>query len=142
MKTTLYWNSNYKMGIPELDEQHKTLFNIYLKLDEIYKSGFSPNNDYIWSVLTQLKSYARKHIITEENILRKASYPEYEEQCNNHELFLRMIHQFTVELSYENPLIIENLLLFVKKWLISHILKEDRKYKECVILYLISKEKK
>jgi len=137
MATTLIWNSRFEMGIPILDEQHKTLFGIYLELEELLTDSVIVK-EKIWYVIQRLQAYTRYHFVTEENLLREASYKDLEKQVENHKLFIRLSKQFTQELHYLNPLILENMVIFIKKWLLSHILKEDRMYMECVVLYLQS----
>ena len=141
MATTLIWNSRFEMGIPILDEQHKTLFGIYLELDELQHLDSIKVNEKIIDVIKRLQDYTVNHFNTEENILREASYVDLEKQMDSHALFIRLSNQFTIELSYLNPLILENMVIFIKKWLFSHILKEDRKYMECVVQYLQTKER-
>jgi len=138
MTTTLLWKTSYEMGIPVLDEQHKTLFSIYLELDKLQHAQPSPSKDSIWQMVQQLQDYTQFHFREEEALLQKASYPDFDDQHNEHELFSRLIIQFKIEFDYDNPLIIENILQFVKKWLISHILKKDWKYRECVLNHLKS----
>jgi len=136
MATTLFWNSRFEMGIPILDEQHKMLFAIYLELDKLQKEDPITAKEKIWDVIQRLQAYIRYHFITEENLLQKASFQELKKHVQSHELFTRLIKQFTIELSYNNLLLLDNLVIFIKKWLLSHILKEDRNYMECVIQYL------
>lgn len=136
MVTTLFWNSRFEMGIPILDEQHKTLFGIYFELDKLQQGDPVTAKEKIWDIIQRLQAYTRYHFITEENLLRKASFQELEKHVQSHELFTRLMKQFTIELSYNNLFILENLVIFIKKWLMSHILKEDHKYMECVVQYL------
>lgn len=140
MATTLFWNSRFEMGIPTLDEQHKTLFGIYLELDKLQHTDPVIVKEKIWDVIERLQDYTRYHFVTEENLLREASFEDLEKQVQSHALFIRLSKQFTLELNYLNPLILENMVIFIKKWLLSHILKEDRTYMECVVQYLQSKE--
>lgn len=141
MATTLNWNSRFEMGIPILDEQHKTLFGIYLELDSLQHLDSINVNEKIQDVIKHLQDYTINHFNTEENLLREASYEDLEKQVESHALFIRLSNQFTIELSYLNPLILENMVIFIKKWLFSHILKEDRKYMDCVVQYLQTKER-
>lgn len=140
MATTLIWNSRFEMGIPILDEQHKTLFGIYQELDELQHLDPALVNEKIQDVIQRLQDYTLSHFNTEENLLREASYQDLEKQVHSHATFIRLSNQFNIELSYLNPLILENMVIFIKKWLFSHILKEDRKYMECVVQYLQTKE--
>lgn len=136
MTNILQWDSSFEMGIPILDLQHKILFGIYLELAQLQQTQSSPSKESIWQLVQKLQDYTQFHFQEEEMLLLESSYPDYESQHNEHEMFSRLIGQFKIELDYENPLIVENILLFVKKWLISHILKKDVKYKECVLNHL------
>jgi len=140
MGTTLFWNSRFEMGIPILDEQHKTLFGIYLEMEELLHTDTNIVKEKLWYVIQRLQEYTRFHFVTEENLLREASFKDLEKQVQSHALFIRLSKQFALELQYINPLILENMVLFIKKWLLSHVLKEDRAYMECVVEYLQSKE--
>jgi hemerythrin-like metal-binding protein len=139
MTTTLHWENRFNLGIPVLDEQHQALFGIYLELDEQQEKAAALDKKKIGTLLEKLEAYAQYHFTTEEELLRQASYVDYQKQCDGHGLFIKQINQFAHEVNYENPLILESLLNFIKKWLMSHILKEDRKYMECLLDFLNSK---
>jgi hemerythrin len=139
MTTTLFWENRFNLGIQVLDEQHQALFGIYLELDEQQENGAQLDKVKIVTLLKHLESYAQYHFTIEEELLRQASYIDYQKQCDSHRLFIKQIDQFAHEVNYENPLILESLLIFIKKWLMSHILKEDRKYMDCLLSFQHSK---
>lgn len=124
------------MGIPSIDEQHQYLFSVYLSLDEMQKESGQFDKVRAKELLVHLEEYARFHFSTEEDLLLEAGYEGYEKQCRSHRLFGKTIGEFAQELSYENPHYFENILVFIKKWLISHILKEDREYRESLLAFL------
>lgn len=136
MTSTLLWNEAFSLGIPEIDTQHQYLFSIYHSLDEIQNETAQFDRVKAMELLKHLEEYAKFHFSTEEQLLQQAGCSEYEKQCKSHALFSKTIGEFAKELSYENPHYFENLLIFIKKWLISHILKQDRAYRACLLAYL------
>lgn len=129
---TRSWNNAYKLGIPMIDRQHEQLFNIYDKLVSMYDLEGRAYNEEIQSILHELEDYFKAHFKAEEELLKKSDYPDIEAHILEHESFIRRIDQFVLSYRSDNPSLGTNMLDFLKKWLVTHIMQTDLAYKEFV----------
>jgi len=123
----LPWESDYKIGHRQMDAQHLVLFSILNQLD----ININADLDYgsLIDILTAMKAYVSLHFANEEEVMRKAGYPQLTEHCQTHRTFLRQVASYEKSLSPDNAL--ETALKVrstVMTWLIDHILTVDADY--------------
>ena len=79
------WNDTYSIGVPEIDEQHKVLFECIERLEapqDEQQRGLS-----MYYVMEQLKDYVRVHFAVEEIVMRLFDYPGLEAHAKEHRAF-------------------------------------------------------
>ena len=118
------WNDEYSIGIVEIDEQHKKLF----ELSEILNEATEINE--IKDILLFLKEYMQFHFNTEESMMRKYNYELIEEHKKLHDDLKEKVTGYIELYFLGNYSFIEELEEVVQEWIYEHILEEDRKYKE------------
>ncbi|MDR2688228.1 MAG: bacteriohemerythrin [Azoarcus sp.] len=120
------WSEKYSVGIPEIDEQHKALFDLIEKIHTaiMEHKGTKASTE----VLDELVDYTRVHFALEQSLMRMGKYPDYDNHCVlHHDLVAEVValqekvHSGTASISFE-------LLHFLRNWLAKHILIEDKKY--------------
>ena len=122
----LKWNDDYSVNNEELDSHHRKLISILNGLyDECLKAD---TDDCTGLKLDELLAYADYHFKAEEQYMRLIQYFEIEAHIELHNGFAfkleelkRIPHLSQLELTKE-------LITFIGKWLLNHVLKEDRKY--------------
>ncbi len=120
------WQDFYSVGIPEIDEQHRTLFTMINELAEcIEGSGVSAacRED-----TTRLLDYTRFHFQQEEKMLSGFGYGRLEEQRSEHARLLSELGKLVAAGAGERPGA-QSPSEFFKDWLIDHTLLEDRRFK-------------
>jgi len=123
----LEWSDKYLTGISSIDVEHKNLFVITNVLyDNVNTSGAETN---IIPVLTALGEYVKKHFASEELAMRHAEYPGIAEHIEKHRAIDRKVQAF-IEQCNDDPDAVDTkeLLEFLKRWLVSHVLKNDMGY--------------
>lgn len=118
------WNDEYSIGIVEIDEQHKKLF----ELSEILNEATEINE--IKDILLFLEEYMQFHFNTEESMMRKYNYELIEEHKKLHDDLKEEVTGYIELYFLGNYSFIEELEEVVQEWIYEHILEEDRKYKE------------
>ena len=124
------WKEEYLTHVKELDEQHRKLVelinNLYADLLECQ------NNDQKQSLvnrlLEELIEYSVYHFTAEENLLLQYEYPRYELHVEEHERFKSQVAQFMKDQSEAERALPFPLVVFLRDWLISHVLTEDKQY--------------
>ena len=118
------WNDEYSIGIVEIDEQHKKLF----ELSEILNEATEINE--IKDILLFLEEYMQFHFNTEESMMRKYNYELIEEHKKLHDDLKEKVTGYIELYFLGNYSFIEELEEVVQEWIYEHILEEDRKYKQ------------
>jgi hemerythrin-like metal-binding protein len=121
------WNSQYSVGVSEIDTQHKELMNILNDL--IYHSNRNKNDEKIYfdKIKDMAEEYIIKHFETEENILSKTNYERLEEHKLEHKNFLKEIKRIIEEIDNDkSKMTLSNIAEWIKEWLLNHIKTYDK----------------
>lgn len=133
-----YWNDNLCIGNSEIDHQHKALFKIAEKAEQLMndcKSYTMSQKDVekqqrvLQETIKYLKSYAATHFSAEETFQLEIEYENYEAHKKIHDTFLTELNQMEEEI-YKNNFSDESvgkLLDWFSAWLYNHIMREDQK---------------
>jgi hemerythrin-like metal-binding protein len=121
------WNSDYSVGINELDSHHKKLFDILDGLFTLMSEGAEDKS--IIKVLDEFLDYTHYHFDEEEKIMSKMGYPDIEQHKRLHRELIQTLKEF--QSSAQN-----GMAIFVAtkvantgmEWLKNHILTVDHKY--------------
>jgi len=125
--TMIAWNDDFALGLPEIDDQHKTLFDIMNRLWSAIVTRAS--TEQMLSILGDLEQYTQSHFTAEETFMRVINYPDFDKHKKAHVGFIQ-------RLAAEKKAVAEgkhfslDLLNFLKDWLVSHIQVMDRAYAE------------
>lgn len=124
------WNDAYSVGVPHLDQEHKTILLIINLLIEHHSDG--PDPDFLQDVLTDLGAYAARHFQHEESLLEACGYPDLAAHKREHQAFRQEIdaHRSLLTASPMGQNVVpEDLYRFLVEWWNDHILEADRKYR-------------
>ncbi len=118
------WDKAYSIGIPEIDEQHKQLFDC---IDRLEAAGDDRQRELaVYFVMEQLTDYVRIHFAVEEIVMRLFDYPGLDAHVAEHRAFEARLKEF------EGTELIEDVHAqaahFLREWLVKHIQGSDRRY--------------
>ncbi len=120
------WNDQYSLDIQEIDEQHKVLVNL---INSVYDGmAERKGREHIGQILDQLIEYTRTHFAVEECLLRIFGYPGYEAHKQLHDNLVHKVVQMRDNYMAGRDQTGMELLDFLKTWLTSHILHNDKDY--------------
>ena len=124
------WKDLYSCYIPEIDQQHKRLFELGNQLYTLaLREDVEEHHDKIKMILTELHAYTVYHFEFEEALLASYKYPKLVEHQAEHQFFVQKLSTFEVDLFHQNMKeIILKLIMFVSEWISNHIVIEDKKY--------------
>ena len=118
------WNKKYAIGHDRIDFEHQIFVDLIAKIDDASK--VEKNEHYIGRLLEELLAYTKFHFISEENIMYSISYPDYEVHKRHHRELLEQYNRKMIEIELGEQ-IIEDFIVFLKAWFVSHTLTEDKK---------------
>ena len=125
----IHWEKNLELGNELIDTQHGILVLLCRKLDIAIKMK-KPEQSIRW-VMLELKKFTEFHFISEENLMREIGYPDVDEHALIHSELLMQLEMSLAKIRHHQEFP-EDLLYFLNKWLIQHIVKEDLKIAEYV----------
>ncbi|MDL2314207.1 bacteriohemerythrin [Desulfovibrio sp. OttesenSCG-928-C14] len=120
------WTPDLNTGITLIDSQHKMLCAYINSLHRASKRENSEN--VILDVVNCLKGYTEKHFSTEEQYFKHSSYPKTEQHMQVHKNFVDKVATVEARLRLEQAKVSDDLLVFLKDWLLNHIRVTDHQY--------------
>ena len=123
------WNDKYSVNISLIDEQHKKLFEILNKA--IIAKKHSKVTKDILGILDEMTEYALEHFETEEHYMKEFSFPEYQAHRKEHIDFTNNTIDYKNRVVGGGFHIINEILEYLKQWLVNHIQVTDKKYIDC-----------
>ncbi|MFC1692578.1 bacteriohemerythrin [Candidatus Latescibacterota bacterium] len=124
--TFIKWDDTLSIKINEIDNQHKSIFELANNLHINLKSG--RGNIIIKRILKSLYEYAETHFNTEEKWMEKYNYPDFEKHKQEHKTFFSEIYNFERKYEEGAPLLARNILLYLSDWFRKHIVENDKKF--------------
>jgi hemerythrin len=122
--TNILWKQSFELGIPEIDIQHKVLFNILKILIDSVKEN--REEEVISGILNELERYTIYHTISEESFFGMGD--NFKEHKLEHDRFKEDISGFRI--MYENKSdneFIEMMILYLQAWIENHVTGMDRR---------------
>ncbi|MEZ3477228.1 MAG: hemerythrin family protein [Lachnospiraceae bacterium] len=123
------FTDDYLTGIALVDAEHKELFRIVDKANQLVKSFDELSGyDSIIEILNELKEYTKEHFSDEEEYMESIQYEGLSAQKRAHEAFIDKLENIDLAQIDANPQeYLQELLEFLLGWLINHILYTDKK---------------
>lgn len=125
------FSDEYLTGIGLIDDEHRQLFALVNEVHALVHDEFIFDKyDEIMRILTELRNYTEMHFHDEEAYMEKINYPEIDAQRRAHNAFIEKL----VDINFEELESLDNnqqeylldILDFLAKWLVNHILKMDK----------------
>jgi diguanylate cyclase (GGDEF)-like protein/hemerythrin-like metal-binding protein/PAS domain S-box-containing protein len=129
------WSDAFNTGVAKIDEQHKELVRLLNLLAK--KIAVKSNIPHVYNTFDTLVDYAVYHFRTEEQIWDKhlPNDPLTSDHKENHKRLVQELEQLKSQLhNCESMELIESLLPFITRWLLSHILESDQYLATIVLL--------
>lgn len=118
-----------QLEIDGIDNQHKELIYILQQTNDLQHTSDSRRSLYLPIIIKKLFYYSQFHFSFEEEHMAKNGFPLLKEQQESHKSFIKKIIKFAEEYKKDTTGLSDEIILFLKKWTIEHILTEDKKYK-------------
>lgn len=128
MATTqlLQWSENLKIGIREIDEQHKALIAM---VNELHQAIVARNaKDTARQILDRLADYPRTYFCDEEGLMQRSGYSALDSHRQQHEDLIRRVGELRDQFDTGNSKITFELMFILKTWLARHVNESDRRF--------------
>lgn len=121
----MLWQDNYSTGIEKIDEHHKQLVELISRLEKALVEGQVVKE--MGQVIKALVDYTKYHFREEEQLMQRWHFSELPVHKKKHKDLVDEIVQMLLKIRQGKHLDAIELLEFLKRWLVDHILKEDSK---------------
>jgi len=126
----LEWTDQLSVGVPLVDSQHKELIRICNGL--ISAVSKKRGDRVVRNVVRRLREYTVFHFTCEERLMEIVHYPKRGDHAEEHERLKRRVKRYQ-RLLYEHENVTgEDVLAFLKVWLLKHILSFDLEFADYV----------
>lgn len=120
----VHWEKELELGNNLIDTQHRIFVLLCRKLDIAIKTKQSERT--VWRVMLELKKFTEFHFHSEENLMYEMNYPEVDEHALIHADLLMQMDMMLAKIGHHKEFP-DDLLYFLNKWLIAHVVKDDMK---------------
>jgi len=121
----IVWSRSYSVGVDSMDREHQRLIDIINNLYAAMRAGRS--KDSIGTILDELVDYTRTHFAHEERLMQDSSYDGFDEQKRSHEALISQVKEIQNKY-HAGTALGQEVMTFLKSWLINHIQGLDKKY--------------
>ena len=123
----IHWEKELELDNDLIDTQHRILVLLCRKLDIAIKTNQSEQT--VRWVMQELKKFTEFHFISEENLMHEIGYPGVSDHSLIHADLLMQLDMMMAKISHHKEFP-DDLLHFLNKWLIQHVVQEDLKIAE------------
>jgi len=124
--TLMEWNDSFSVNIDEIDNQHKQLINF---INQVYKGMMmDEGKEAIGSALESLVGYTKTHFGYEERMFNQYKYPDTKSHMQKHKKLVSQVMEFYENFQSGDAVVDNELLAFLKDWLVTHIMGTDKEY--------------
>lgn len=125
------WSERFSVGVQQLDQQHKHLFELVNQLSDAMKSGKKP--EVVGQIFVDLIKYTDNHFKTEEELFSKYRFGGSLSHKKHHDELRSKAMELKTKHDNGSIVVTVELLNFLASWINNHILEEDMQYKEFLI---------
>lgn len=122
------WTDELSVGVEVIDNQHKRLIELIDNFHNAHINGHS--KDELEEAIDEFYAYCLDHFALEERFMDQYSYPDYDAHIKQHLEGTMKAGEFFGDFLAGSEGLDEEFLIFLKKWLVNHILVVDRKLGE------------
>jgi hemerythrin-like metal-binding protein len=125
------WKDSFCIGIDTLDAQHRSLLEC---LNDCHRQVTSHKGAPLDpALLARLSAYAAHHFASEETMMYAFGYREVAAQRREHAAFRARVAELEEARAKGVFLSAEDVLTFLRDWVLQHVLGEDRKFAVVVL---------
>ncbi|MGL1901406.1 MAG: bacteriohemerythrin [Fibrobacterales bacterium] len=120
------WEDSLSVGVDEFDSDHQVLIGMINDLNLAMSEGKS--KDALGKIIDGLLDYTEYHFGNEERNFKKYDFPDAESHTALHKVFVDKIATFRDDVASGRAMVSKDIMVFLKEWLIKHIMGVDRQY--------------
>ena len=121
------WEEKYSVDIEDVDRCQKKLFALFNDLVEMKDAATADVKEFT-NKISEINEFAKLFFSTEEKVLRKKGYPDYQNHAKAHRQFIKSSISLRREISDDISNLTDDVIIELRNWLIDHITTMDVLY--------------
>lgn len=117
------WDASFALEVGIMNEHHQRLVGL---LNAAYDAIQLNDSHGMTHIVDELLDYATYHFSTEADLMHQCDYPSQASHLEQHGYFFRHIDDLQKRLHAREALHNLQIVIFLKDWLMEHILVTDR----------------
>lgn len=132
------WKKLYEIGVEDIDNQHKRIFEIVNEFyTELFSETYVNESNSMLEVLERLKKYCKFHFDYERGIYSKEIISKY--FANEYKLLEKIDNLTNIKNGFVNIIDLYAFAEHLRQWVVKHVLLlNDNKFKESLKKGVIS----
>ncbi len=119
------WNDSLAIGVAKIDTQHRKLVKMVGQLEQALGRGDALQE--MGRIIKSLVDYTRYHFKDEEDLMDQINFSRSEEHRKLHADLIEEVRRILLAIRGSQPVTPADLIDFLRRWVVDHIEKEDRK---------------
>lgn len=122
----IIWKNELSIGNVDIDNDHKTLLEVYSDLVDLIE--LKGSREEFAEILSKMTDYTLKHFKKEEAYMQAFAYPKLKEHKKCHDDYKYKVAMYNIDLLSSNPPEPKEIIKFLEKWWVNHVLINDVDY--------------
>ncbi len=122
------WDEAFALDIPSVDKIFIVIFDIYDQLRNIRKKKNPFSDDELQNILKRLESYLVKSSQIEQEHVKSIDFEDTDLYISNFQKLISRVDDFIIDYSSNNPMILQELIDYLKKWLFAQLMQARKIY--------------
>ncbi|HEY5292574.1 MAG TPA: bacteriohemerythrin [Burkholderiales bacterium] len=123
------WKDEYAIGIPELDNQHKTLIEFLTDFEQAFEGKAHWNT--VHPLIVRARGFVRFHFAVEESVMQIVNFPGFLAHRAEHQSVLQQFE--ALEHRVLRKEMKQEVLPKITSWLFQHIIESDKPFAQYAI---------
>jgi hemerythrin len=120
----MQWKDDYAIGIPELDNQHKTLIEFLTDFELAFAGNAHWNT--VHPLIARTRAFVKFHFAVEESLMQIVGYPGFFVHRTEHQQVLQQLEALEQRILREEMK--DEVLPQISAWLFQHIIDSDKPF--------------
>ena len=120
------WTNELSIGNINIDNDHEKLIEVHNDLYDLIE--LKNSHKEFSEILSNMTDYVLIHFKKEEVYMEEFEYPKLKEHKQYHSNYIYKVAMYNIDLLGTNPPEPKEIIEFIEKWWVNHIMKIDRDY--------------
>ena len=123
------WESEFKIGVNEIDKQHKSLLKLLEGLPRLLLTNEEERNETFKAILMKVLECLQFHFLAEERLMQEVSYPGLMEHKTEHVNVFKKLYVIAHNTDADSATM-RSTIDFLSEWYRAHFLGMDKEMGE------------